>query len=149
MNRRNRKGISIVALGFWGAVYGILASCAGFADSPVSLEGIDGRSYSDVPVRVKAVNQEDHDARESRLEHFLARGRQLGSCLIVWYQHTPPSDRVTWGGLVACAGLGLVVLLERMVRLRERKVVPYNFTARFVDQLHEGKLDCGQAPGSL
>jgi biopolymer transport protein ExbB len=65
--------------------------------------------------------------------------------LIAWYRRTPPSDRVTWGGLVACAGLGLVVLMERMARLRQRQVMPSGFTARFVDRLHEGKLDCGQA----
>ncbi len=52
---------------------------------------------------------------------------------------------MTWGGLVACGGLGLVVLLERILRLRERRVVPPAFTARFVDHLHEGQLDCGQA----
>ena len=52
---------------------------------------------------------------------------------------------MTWGGLVACGGLGLVVLMERMLRLRERRVVPTAFTAQFVDHLHEGKLDGGQA----
>jgi biopolymer transport protein ExbB len=39
----------------------------------------------------------------------------------------------------------LVVLLERMVRLRRRRIMPAEFTSRFVDRLHEGKLDCGQA----
>ena len=52
---------------------------------------------------------------------------------------------MTWGGMTACAGLGLGVLLERLVRLRRRKIVPAEFTARFLDRLHEGKLDCGQA----
>ncbi len=52
---------------------------------------------------------------------------------------------MTWGGLAACGGLGLVVLMERMLRLRQRRVVPTAFTAKFVDHLHEGKLDCGQA----
>jgi biopolymer transport protein ExbB len=47
--------------------------------------------------------------------------------------------------MTACAGLGLVVLLERLARLRRRKIVPATFTARFLDRLHEGKLDCGQA----
>jgi len=47
--------------------------------------------------------------------------------------------------MAACAGLGLTVLLERLVRLRRRQVVPVAFTARFLDRLHEGKLDCGQA----
>jgi biopolymer transport protein ExbB len=71
--------------------------------------------------------------------------RRLSSWLIDWYGRTPPAERVTWGGLVACGGLGLVVLLERILRLRKHRVVPTAFTARFVDHLHEGRLDCGQA----
>ncbi len=71
--------------------------------------------------------------------------RRLRAWLIDWYGRTPPAERVTWGGLVACGGLGLVVLMERTIRLRERRVVPTAFTARFVDHLHEGRLDCGQA----
>lgn len=62
-----------------------------------------------------------------------------------WYHRTPPSERVTWGGLVACGGLASFVLLERMFRLRLRRVVPPAFTARFVDHLHDGRLDGGQA----
>jgi biopolymer transport protein ExbB len=50
-----------------------------------------------------------------------------------------------WGGLVACAGLGLAVLCERTIRLRRRKIVPPDFTSRFLDRLHEGKLDGGKA----
>jgi biopolymer transport protein ExbB len=50
-----------------------------------------------------------------------------------------------WGGLVACAALGLGVMLERMIRLRRRRIIPSDFTARFLDRLHEGKLDGGKA----
>jgi biopolymer transport protein ExbB len=50
-----------------------------------------------------------------------------------------------WGGLFACAGLGLAVLFERAVRLRRLKIIPADFTARFLDRLHEGKLDGGKA----
>lgn len=71
--------------------------------------------------------------------------RRLGSWMLDWYARTPPPERVTWGGLVACGGLGLFVLMERTLRLREQRVVPPAFTARFVDHLHEGRLDCGQA----
>jgi biopolymer transport protein ExbB len=71
--------------------------------------------------------------------------KRLGRWLRAWYGRTPPPERVTWGGLAACAGLGLVVLCERTVRLRGRKIVPADFTPRFLDRLHEGKLDCGQA----
>ena len=71
--------------------------------------------------------------------------RRIGRRLAAWYIHTPPADRVTWGGMTACAGLGLGVLLERLARLRRHRIVPPEFTARFLDRLHEGKLDCGEA----
>jgi biopolymer transport protein ExbB len=61
------------------------------------------------------------------------------------YERTPPSDRVTWGGLVAAAGLGLGVLLERSARLRRRRVIPAEFLRRFLDRLHDGKLERGKA----
>jgi biopolymer transport protein ExbB len=41
--------------------------------------------------------------------------------------------------------LGLGVFLERLVRLRRRSIIPAHFTARFLDRLHEGKLDGGKA----
>jgi biopolymer transport protein ExbB len=82
---------------------------------------------------------------ESTRSLVAASIRRLGLRLTEWYIHTPPPERVTWGGLSACGGLGLVVLIERMLRLRPRRVVPSAFTAQFVDHLHEGKLDCGQA----
>jgi biopolymer transport protein ExbB len=62
-----------------------------------------------------------------------------------WYVRTPASDRICWGGLMACGGLGLFVLAERMFRLRRRRIIPPSFTARFLDRLHEGKLDGGKA----
>ena len=62
-----------------------------------------------------------------------------------WYLRTPAAERMSWGGLIACAGLGLVVLLERAVRLRRSRIIPADFTARFLDRLHEGKLDGGKA----
>jgi biopolymer transport protein ExbB len=65
--------------------------------------------------------------------------------VLVWYEQTPAGERIAWGGLAACAVLGLLVLLERAVRLRRKAVVPNDFTARFLDRLHEGKLDGGKA----
>lgn len=62
-----------------------------------------------------------------------------------WHQRTPAGERVVWGGLAACVILGVCVTLERMVGLRIRAVVPRDFTARFLDRLHEGKLDGGKA----
>ena len=44
-----------------------------------------------------------------------------------------------------CAAWASWSCFERLVRLRRRKIVPAAFTARFLDRLHEGKLDCGQA----
>ncbi len=76
---------------------------------------------------------------------MLAPLRRSAIELADWYRRTPAADRVTWGGMTACAGLGILVILERLARLRSRKVVPPDFTARFLDRLHEGKLDCGQA----
>jgi biopolymer transport protein ExbB len=64
---------------------------------------------------------------------------------LAWYQQTPPSDRVCWGGLIACSGLGLGVFLDRTVRLSRRRIIPAHFTARFLDRLYEGKLDGGMA----
>jgi len=62
-----------------------------------------------------------------------------------WYLRTPAAERMSWGGLIACAGLGLAVLFERAVRLRPSKIIPADFTARFLDRLYEGKLDGGKA----
>jgi biopolymer transport protein ExbB len=81
------------------------------------------------------------DQVESAIE--LARRGQ--GWLTAWYRDTPAADRVAWGGMVASAGLALGVLFERLGRLQKHKIVPPEFTARFLDRLHEGKLDCGQA----
>jgi biopolymer transport protein ExbB len=37
------------------------------------------------------------------------------------------------------------VFIERLWKLRRRRVVPADFTVRFLDRLHAGKLDCGGA----
>jgi biopolymer transport protein ExbB len=72
-------------------------------------------------------------------------GRGLFRAGLSWYERTPPADRVCWGGMVACAGLGLGVLVERLLRSRGKRIVPPDFTERFLDRLHEGKLDGGKA----
>jgi biopolymer transport protein ExbB len=71
--------------------------------------------------------------------------RVVGRRARAWYRQTPPADRITWGGLVAAAGLGLAVALERSLRLRPGRVVPRDFVARYLDRLREGKLDRGKA----
>ena len=71
--------------------------------------------------------------------------RWVGHRAAAWARQTPPADRITWGGLVACAGLGIGVLLERLVRLRPGRVVPRDFVKRYLERLQEGKLDQGKA----
>jgi len=85
------------------------------------------------------------DRTGSESEIAVAHVRAAGTWLVQWYQRTEPADRVTWGGLVGCAVLGLGVVFERSIRLRRRRIVPNDFTERFLDRLHEGKLNCGAA----
>ncbi len=70
---------------------------------------------------------------------------RLASSALKWYRETPATERMSWGGLLACAFLGLSVLGERTLKLRPRKIVPADFTPRFLDRLYEGKLDGGKA----
>ncbi len=76
---------------------------------------------------------------------LLQQARKVTREVTAWYQDTPPADRVTWGGLTAAALLGVSVVLERTVRLRKRKVLPAEFTNRFLARLRDGKLDRGKS----
>jgi biopolymer transport protein ExbB len=122
-----RRALAGVALGLF-----LTTGRSGLADDPA--RGSAGVAGSRGSVSFEAV-----------WDRAAADLHRMVSSLAEWYGRTPPPERVTWGGLLACGGLGLVVLMERMLRLRERRVVPPAFTARFVDRLHEGRLDCGQA----
>src|SRR5205823_6958299 len=51
------------------------------------------------------------------LDLLIRQAERVGRRAAAWYRRTPPSERVTWGGLAACATLGLGVALERMTRL--------------------------------
>ena len=73
------------------------------------------------------------------------RAEQLGGEALAWYRRTPPADRVTWGGLGACGVLGLMVLAERTLALRRRRVTPGGFLKRFRERLQDNKLDRGKA----
>jgi biopolymer transport protein ExbB len=64
-----------------------------------------------------------------------------GRRALSWYGRTPPVERITWGGLIACALLGLGVTAGRMARLRRRRIIPKAFVARFRERLADGKLD--------
>jgi biopolymer transport protein ExbB len=61
------------------------------------------------------------------------------------YRVTPADERVTWGGLAACALLAMWVALERWFRVRRARVVPRAYTGRFHERLIAGKLDRGKA----
>jgi biopolymer transport protein ExbB len=82
------------------------------------------------------------DSRVAQLRQFarMVVGPSLG-----WYRRTAPRERVAWGGIAACGGLALWVFAERLVRLRSRHVIPVDFASRFINSIHDGKLDCGQA----
>jgi len=79
------------------------------------------------------------------LDALMKRGEQFAQRAADWYRRTPPIDRVTWGGLGACAVLGLLVMAERTLVLRRRRVTPGGFLKRFRERLQDGKLDRGKA----
>jgi biopolymer transport protein ExbB len=79
------------------------------------------------------------------LDVMLKRADRFGQLAVDWYRRTPPVDRVTWGGLGACGVLGLLVMAERTLVLRRRRVTPGGFLKRFRERLQEGKLDRGKA----
>lgn len=122
MNRRKRSGLWIAApLAIAVTSFIVLAT--------------PGRADDADPGEVGS------SARDDAIVLLRRAARWLGD----WYLRTPPGERVIWGGLVACGGLGLYVLIERTWSLRERRIVPAAFTERFVDHLHDGQLDGGQA----
>lgn len=79
------------------------------------------------------------------LDVLMSRAQGAARWCLAWYEATPAADRMTWGGLAACAGLGLGVLVERMARVRRRRVMPKDFATRFLGRLQDGKLDRGKA----
>lgn len=79
------------------------------------------------------------------LAQLFRKLRRSADAALIWYLRTPPGDRVAWGGLTVAGLLGLSILVERLVRLRERTIIPGDFTAKFLDRLHGGKLDAGTA----
>jgi biopolymer transport protein ExbB len=84
-------------------------------------------------------------AENPTFELLNRKAGQLTARALAWYRQTPAADRVTWAGLGASAFLGLMVLAERSVRLRRRRIAPADFMTRFLDRLRDGKLDRGKA----
>jgi biopolymer transport protein ExbB len=117
------------------------------ADSvaPVAITGPDRRIDADDADRASLIERADSSGGDNLTAQLLAHVSHVGEWLAAWYHRTAPPERATWGGLVACGGVGLFVLLERVARLRRRRVVPAEFTARLLDRLHAGRMDCGQA----
>jgi biopolymer transport protein ExbB len=87
----------------------------------------------------------DAPAENPTVELLNRKAGQFVSRGLDWYRRTPAADRVTWAGLGASAFLGLMVLAERSVRLRKRRIAPAEFMTRFLDRLRDGKLDRGKA----
>jgi biopolymer transport protein ExbB len=138
---RSRSRIGIVVSGAWA-----LAVCvvAGGADHPGRIDPADDHVHH-ADGRRSPGGEAGATLAGEPLEAVAAGLRRAESWLVAWYRRTPPPERVTWGGMTACAALGVLVLLDRLAGLRRRKIIPADFTARFLDRLHEGKLDCGQA----
>jgi biopolymer transport protein ExbB len=79
------------------------------------------------------------------LDGLTRQARALATRGAAWYGRTPPADRVAWGGLAAAATLGLGVFFERSLRLRHSKIIPREFTPRFLERLRDGELGRGKA----
>jgi biopolymer transport protein ExbB len=133
-------GHAIVSSVAGGVFFLLLVRFAWAGDGPNQIGRTPAMGDSRVSVRTPGNSPYAID-----LEFLVEQPQRIGRWLLAWYARTQPSDRVIWGGLTACAGLGLSVLIERVFRLRPRKIVPADFTARFLDRLYEGKLDCGEA----
>jgi len=78
------------------------------------------------------------------IDRLLHQAERLGSRITAWYWATPPAERIPAGGLVACGVLGSFTLLERMARLRRRRILPNEFMKRFNDRMEDVKLERGK-----
>jgi biopolymer transport protein ExbB len=88
--------------------------------------------------------KEKADAEPAALDSALKQAEVFGRRAQAIYNRTPPADRVCWGGLIACAGLGLGVAVERTWKTKRVKVMPKVFVERFRERLAEGRLDRGK-----
>ena len=78
------------------------------------------------------------------LDILTRHGQRLLKVGLAWYDRTPPAERITWGGLAACAVLGLMVAMGRSWAIRRGRVLPAKFVGRFGERLRAGKLDKGK-----
>src|SRR5262245_62255709 len=97
MTRRKRSGVWFVPLTAIAVGFFVITGRSGLADDPGRVDGADGGG--------SAVHE--GTSPQTTLELAAAQVRRAGVWLRDWYVRTPPPERVTWGGLVACGGLGL------------------------------------------
>jgi biopolymer transport protein ExbB len=125
-------------------VLALAVGCAVGADDPGQVDLAELHTHHHASAE-RNLAERSSATGERVLRITIEVSRRTSRALVAWYINTPPADRVTWGGMAACAGLGLVVLVERLARLRKHKIIPAEFTAEFLDRLYEGRLDCGEA----
>ncbi len=92
----------------------------------------------------KTVASKAADRPATTVEWLSRQADVVGRRLSASYRATPPIDRITWGGLIACGFLGAWTGLERLLRVRKSRVIPRAFRDRFHARLVEGKLDWGK-----
>jgi biopolymer transport protein ExbB len=78
------------------------------------------------------------------IERALQIAQRAGNQIMSWYWATPPAERIPTGGLVACAVLGGLTMMERMMKLRRRRILPNDFMKRFKDRMDDVKLERGK-----
>lgn len=83
--------------------------------------------------------------RHPAVEWADRQASRIANEAVARYRRTPADERVTWGGLIACAVLGFGATVERLVRVRRSRIIPNAFSSRFHTRLVEGKLDRGKA----
>ena len=85
------------------------------------------------------------DGRHPALAWAEGQAKRLAGGAMSAYRRTPADERVTWGGLAACALLALGVATGRSLHVRRSRVIPKAYTGRFHERLVAGKLDRGKA----
>jgi biopolymer transport protein ExbB len=143
MCRCNLTERAFLTHGIGGVLTALAVGLAVGADDPHRDDSADHHFGHEAHAEVLGEQREAFLAEQFQSAITLVRRGQ--DWLAAWYRNTPPAERVTWGGMMASAGLALGVLFERLARLQKHRIVPSEFTARFLDRLHDGKLDCGQA----
>lgn len=132
---RRRDGIQFAGIALMGLALVVLT---GGADSVERAPGEVIESANPAPVVAADLGP------TSSIEWIQGQANLSGQRLLAWYRSTPPMDRITWGGLIACGFLGLLTAIERTWRVRKSRVIPKAFRERFHTRLIEGELDWGK-----